>query len=911
MPGLGARLGRGGATTTQQSLADSDCIVIMGSNMAENHPVGFRFVMQAKQRGATIIHVDPRFSRTSAMADIHVPLRAGSDIAVLGGIINYVLNSERWNSDPFFREYVTHYTNAPVIISEQFQDTEDLGGIFSGYDPQQRRYAFDTWQYAGQPTPPDPERMPAGPPARQPHATGQTGEREEGGVGDHGSRHDHATQHAQRAHGQTSEPYSQQVGTGSTAPLFDPTLQHPRCVLQIIKRHFARYTPELVEQISGVPRELLIRVAETLLQNSGRERTSAFCYAVAWTQHTVGTQMISCCALLQLLLGNIGRPGGGILALRGHATIQGSTDIPTLYNLLPGYLPMPSTMAGHRSLEAYLAAEQPATGLWFNMPAYLISLLKAWYGAAATAENDFAYDLLPKISGDYSFEAMIPLMRDGIIKGLFCMGQNPAVGGQNAGLVRRALANLDWLVVRDPYEIETAAFWYDAPEVRNGELRPQQIKTEIFFLPPAVTPEKEGSYTNTQRLIQWHDQAVAPPDDCRSETWFVYHLGRRLKQLYADDHSPKGRQIQALTWDYPTHGPQQEVDVEAVIREINGYTVADGRLLPGFRALRDDGSTACGCWIYSGIMPEEGHNRAKDRRGDDRAALEWGFAWPNNVRILYNRASADPQGRPWSERKKWVWWDAAKGEWTGYDTPDFPRDKPPDYQPPAGARGVDAHAGDKPFLLIADGRGRLFTTAGLLDGPLPTHYEPWESPVSNLLYPNYTRSPVATIFDRPDNPYHAIGDARFPYVITTYRLTEHHTAGGMSRFVPWLAELQPEGFVEISPELAAELGIDNGDWVTVETLRGQAEARALVTERMQPLHVNGRLVHQVGMPWHFGYGGYARGGIANNLSALIEDPNSRIHEGKAFTCTLRKGRIGETRSEAGQRQAADNPTAEA
>jgi formate dehydrogenase major subunit len=890
VPGLGARLGRGGATTTQQSLADSDCIVIMGSNMAENHPVGFRFVLKAKTKGATIIHVDPRFSRTSALADIHVPLRPGTDLAVLGGIINYVLNSERWNSDPFFKEYITHYTNAPLIVSEEFKDTEELEGLFSGYDPEQRRYNTDTWQFAGQLAPADPGRRPQAGSEPDRHATGQTGGEGQAIIGDYGSGLSHRAEEAEQDHGQTAEPYSAQVAGPATAPV-DMTLQHPRCVFQIVKRHFARYTPELVEQISGVPRDLLITVAETLLQNSGRDRTSAFCYAVAWTQHTIGTQIISCCALLQLLLGNIGRPGGGILALRGHATIQGSTDIPTLYNLLPGYLPMPSTQAGHRSLREYLAAEQSPTGMWFNMPRFMVSLLKAWYGDAATPENDFAYDLLPKISGDYSFEAMIPMMADGVMKGLFCLGQNPAVGGQNAVLVRKALANLDWLVVRDAYEIETAAFWYDSPEVRRGELRPEQIKTEVFFLPAALPGEKEGSFTNTQRLVQWHDKAVEPPGDCRSEPWFLYHLGKRLKELYQDDDTPKGRQIRALTWDYPTKGPYDEPDLEAVLKEINGFTVADGKPVSSFRELKDDGSTACGCWIYSGIMPEEGYNRARNRKGDDKAALEWGFSWPNNVRILYNRASADPQGRPWSERKKWIWWDPEQGRWTGYDVPDFPVDKPPDYQPPEGARGLDAHAGDKPFVMLPDGRGRLFVPSGLLDGPLPTHYEPWESPVGNLLYPKTPRSPVAPLFERPDNPYHEIGDPRFPYVITTYRLTEHHTAGGMSRTVPWLAELQPEGFVEISPELAAELGIANGDWVVVSTLRGEAEARALVTDRIQPLVIQGRKVHQIGMPWHFGYKGYAQGGIANNLSALIEDPNSRIHEAKAFTCNLRKGRI--------------------
>ena len=862
MPGLGARLGRGGATTTLQSLADSDCIVIMGSNMAENHPVGFRFVVRAKTRGATVIHVDPRFSRTSALADLYVPLRAGTDLAVLGGLINYVINSERWNTDPFFKEYVTHYTNASVIINPEYQGPEDLGGIFSGYIPEERRYETDTWQYAGQ------DERPA----------------------------------ASEDKAQTAEPRPEYIGRLDEPVRRDPTLQDPNCVFQIVKRHYARYTPEMVERISGIPQDVFIRLAETILENSGRDRTTAFCYAVAWTQHTNGTQTIGACALLQLLLGNIGRPGGGILALRGHATIQGSTDIPTLYNLLPGYLPMPMATALERdeSLDAYLRRNRPMTGAWYNTPAYLVSLLKAWYGDAATPENDFCYDLVPKIGGDASFQAMIPMMKDGIMKGLFVMGMNPAVGGQNAILAREGLANLDWLVVRDVHEIETAAFWWDAPEVREGKVRPQDIKTEVFLLPAALPGEKEGSFTNTQRLVQWHDKAIDPPDDVRSEVWFVYHLGRRLKELYQGDDTPKGRQIAALTWEYPTEGPHDEPVVEAIVREINGYTVADGRLVPDYTALRDDGSTACGCWIYSGIMPEEGRNRAKDRRGDERASLEWGYSWPRNVRLLYNRASADPQGRPWSERKKWIWWDEEAGRWTGYDVPDFPVTKPPDYVPPPGAVGLDAHPGDAPFVNMADGRGWLFAASGLRDGPLPTHYEPWETPVGNPLYPEHPRSPAANLLERPDNRYHEIGDPRFPYVITTYRLTEHHTAGGMSRFVPWLAELQPHGFVEISPELAEELGINNGDWVVISTLRGETESRALVTERLQPLVIDGKKIHQVGMPWHFGYSGIATGGIANDLSALVEDPNSRIHEAKAFTCNLRKGRLTRSTDEEGR-----------
>ncbi len=828
-------------------MADSDCVVIMGANMAENHPVGFRFVMKAKERGATIIHIDPRFSRTSALSDVHVPLRAGSDLVFLGALINYTLKHHK-----YFKDYVVHYTNAPVIINDDYRDTEELGGLFSGYVEKERRYDAETWRYAGQPV------------------------------------HSGAEQHA-------SEDFQTREGVAgqddATKQQTDPTLQDPRCVFQIVARHYARYTPDMVEQSCGVPRELFLKVAEAITSNSGRDRTTSFAYAVAWTQHTTGTQIIGACALLQLLLGNIGRPGGGILALRGHATIQGSTDIPTLYNLLPGYIPMPSRpVQSHATLDGFIREEKLETGIWHDLPKYLVSLLKAWYGAAAQPDNDFCYDLVPKIEADHSFQAMLLMMKDGIMKGLFCMGQNPAVGGQNSILGRQALANLDWLVVRDVHEIETAAFWYDAPEARRGDIRPTEVKTEIFFLPAAISAEKEGSYTNTQRLVQWHDKGVEPSGDCRSEATFLYDLGKRLKELYRDDDGPRGRQINAVTWDYPTKGPFGEIDLEAVVKEMNGYTVVDRRPVTGYAELTDDGSTACGCWIYSGIMPEEGRNLARARSGDDRAALDWGFAWPGNCRLLYNRASADPDGRPWSERKKWVWWDGEQRHWTGHDVPDFPTTKPPDYRPPPGAKGLAAHAGDAPFVRLADGKGALFVSAGLKDGPLPTHYEPWESPVSNLLYPEQSRSPVALSFPRPDNRYHEPADLRFPYVLTTYRLTEHHCAGGMSRWVPWLAELQPEGFVEISPELAGELGIDNGDWVTVSTLRGQIETRAMVTARIQPLRIDGKTLHQVGMPWHFGFGGLAAGAIANDLIALVEDPNSRIHQAKALTCNLERGR---------------------
>ena len=850
MPGLGARLGRGGATTFEQDVATSDCVVIMGSNMAESHPIAFRFALQARERGARLIHIDPRFSRTSALADTHVTIRPGSDIAFLGGLINYTIQNEL-----YFKEYVLAYTNATTLIKEDFQDTEDLDGLFSGYDPATRKYDTTSWGY-------------------QEHA----GEDTQGNVKS-------GAQGAQEANEGAG------INAPNAQPARDETLQDPHCVFQIVKRHYARYTPEMVADICGCTVEQFLNVAQAVTANSGRERTTIFCYAVGWTQHTTGVQMIGCTALLQLLLGNIGRPGGGIMALRGHATIQGSTDIPTLYNLLPGYLAHPNTQQAHYTLQDYLHMQTAKTGWWHNLPKYMISLLKAWYGDAATLANDYLYDSLPKISDDYSMIPMIAAMDDGQIAGMFCMGQNPAVGGQNAGMVRRALGKLKWLVVRDFFEVESAAFWHSGPEVERGAWRPEDIGTEIFLMPSAVASEKDGSYTNTMRVVQFHDKAVDPPGEARSEAWFVYHLGRRLKAHYATSQAPRDRGIQALTWDYPTHGRTADPSIDAVLQEINGWTVADRKLVKDFTVLKEDGSTACGAWIYSGIYPEEGKNLGRARQGDNWVSPGWGFAWPANRRILYNRASADPQGRPWSERKKYIWWDAEQQKWTGYDVPDFPADKPPDTPAQPEGLGMDGHSGSDPFIMQSDGRGWLFVATGLKDGPLPTHYEPEEGPVPNALYSQQS-NPTAKTWHRRGNRLIGLGDSQYPYVITTYRLTEHHTAGGMSRWLPWLAELQPRAFVEIGPALAEELELVNGDWVVVSTPRGEAEARALVTERMAPVRVRRRLVHQVGMPWHFGWQGLATGGIANDLTALVGDPNVSIHESKAFMCGLRKGRLG-------------------
>ncbi|MEE4422163.1 formate dehydrogenase [Streptomyces bugieae] len=864
--GLGTSFGRGGATTFMQDLQHADCIVIEGSNFAEAHPVGFQWVMEAKARGARIIHVDPRFTRTSALCDLHVPIRAGTDLAFLGGLIHHVLSEGK-----DFREYVLAYTNAATLISEDFRDTEDLDGVFSGLDEEGRRYDPASWQYEGTDV-----QAPAGD-VEQLHDRRLEDLR--------GAAH-HAPGHAE-THG-SGGPQA-----AAEAPR-DPTLTHPRCVYQILKRHYARYTPELVERTCGIPRATFRQVCDALTANSGRERTSAFVYAVGWTQHTTGSQYIRAASVLQLLLGNIGRPGGGIQALRGHASIQGSSDIPTLFNLLPGYLPMPHAHA-HEDLDTFVAASRTDKGFWADMRAYFVSLLKAYYGDAATPENDFCFDHLPRLTGSHSTYDTVLAQLDGVCKGYFLMGENPAVGSANTRLQRLGMAHLDWLVVRDFSLIESATWWKDGPEIESGELATEDIGTEVFFLPAASHTEKSGSFTNTNRWLQWHHAAVEPTGEARSDLWFMYHLGRRIKAKLAASTDPRDRMVRDLTWDYPVEGEHREPVAAAVLAEINGHG-PDGAPLRAYTELTDDGSTRCGCWIYCGVYAD-GVNQAARRTPhteQDWVAAEWAWAWPANRRILYNRASAAPDGTPWSARKAYVWWDAEAGRWTGRDVPDFVPDRAPDHVPPPGARGPDALRGDDPFIMQADGKGWLFAPSGLLDGPLPTHYEPQDSPFGNALYPDRPRSPTQARYVREGNRYHPSGDEPgaevFPYVLTTHRLTEHFTAGGMSRWSSHLAELQPELFCEVSPRLAAERGLTHNGWATIVTARNAIEARVAVTDRIRTLTVHGREVHQIGLPFHWGPNGVVTGDAANELMAIVLDPNSHIQEDKALTADIRPGR---------------------
>ena len=588
--------------------------------MAECHPVGFQWVMEAKLRGAKIIHIDPRFTRTSAVADTHVPIRAGSDIVFLGAVINYILSEEK-----YFREYVVAYTNAATLIDPEYIDANDLDGVFSGYDPETGTYDTSSWAYEGE----------------SEHAAGGGGS-SPGGHDDNGSGHGAEGEESESERGAGHE-----LG-GHGAPLShhhvqrDETLQHPRCVFQILRRHYARYTPDLVQETCGVGPEQLREVCEAVTANSGRDRTTSWVYSVGWTHHTVGVQYIRGAAIIQLLLGNIGRPGGGIMALRGHASIQGSTDIPTLFNLLPGYLPMPKA-GPHDTLEDYVSeiASPSQKGFWTSAKAYSVSLLKSWWGDAATAENDYCFHYLPKLTGDHGTYATVMSMLDDDVDGYFLLGQNPAVGSAHGKMQRLGLAHLKWLVVRDLNLIESATFWKDSPEIETGELRTADIDTEVFFFPAAAHVEKDGSFTQTQRMLQWHHKAVPPPGDAQSELDFFYRLGLKIRQRLAGSTAERDRPILDLTWDYPTdeHG---EISAEAVLAEINGVHLSGekvGQPLSTFTEMADDGSTAGGCWIYTGVYAGGVNQSARRTPGNEQSwvAPEWGWAWPANRRTLYNR----------------------------------------------------------------------------------------------------------------------------------------------------------------------------------------------------------------------------------------------------------------------------------
>jgi formate dehydrogenase major subunit len=835
VPALGATFGRGAMTTNLIDVINAD-VIMPTSNWAECHPVSYKWVMKAKERGAKIIHVDPRFTRTSATADYWVPIRSGTNIVFFGGLIRYAIEEGK-----YFHDYVVHYTNAAFLMDPGFKTPADLNGLFTGYDPSKRSYDQASWTY-------------------------------------------------------------QLDGDGN--PKRDPSLKDPNTVFQHLRRHYSRYTPEMVEKVCGIPKEKFLEVANVYCSASGPDKTATASYALQLNQSTNGVQQIRALCMLQLVLGNVGRPGGGIVALRGHSNVQGATDFGTLYHMLPGY-PAEPLQAAHPTLLDYLEKTTPKGGFWVNNPKFMVSLLKAWWGDAATKENDFAYDYLPKRekADAYSHQHFMVGMLKKQVKGFICMGQNPAVDSPNAKMTRQALRSLDWMVVVDLFETETAAVW------KEPGTDPASCYMEVFYIPGAPAAEKDGSITNTMRLAQWHTKAVEPPGDARSDAAFIVDLGTRVRQLYVDSKEKKDRPILDLVWDYQPEGPKKEPKMELVLKECNGYATRDiadkdgkplytaGQPIKSFAQLMDDGSTACGNWIYTGIYPEEGKNLAARREKsppDDYMAHNWGFAWPANRRILYNRASADPSGKPWSERKKLIWWDATapgqtpdkKGKWVGRDVPDFMAFVAPD-APKAKDGLFKGLGGTDAFIMRSDGKGGLM--ASVVDGAFPEHYEPFESPTKNLLS-DVNNNPVAKVYDIGD--LNKLGTPeQYPYILTTYRLTEHHAAG-MSRHVPWLSELFTGHFAEIGPEMAQNLGVQNGDMILVETPRATIQVRALVTERIKPFVINGKKVYQVGIPWHWGYQGAmksSRGDITNDLVASLGDPTTFIQESKALLCNVKKG----------------------
>ncbi len=808
---LAASLGRGAMTNHWTDLANSDCILVVGSNVAENHPVAMKWVMEAKRKGARLISVDPRFTRTSAVADLYVPLRSGTDIALFGGLIRYALAHGR-----IHKEYLVVHTNAGFLVDPEFEFSAGrFGAIRNG------RYTREHWGF-------------------------------------------------------------QRDGQGNVKT--DPTLEDPHCVFQLLKKHFSRYTEETVSEICGTPPETIRRLAETFCSTCSADRAGTILYAMGSTQHTHGTQNIRSYAILQLLLGNIGPAGGGINALRGQSNVQGSTDHGLMFDLLPGYLKAPS--AEQTSLKDYLGANTPLAGdpqsanWWANYPKYAVSLLKAWWADHATAENQFAYHYLPKYDGDCSYIAMFEAMLSGTIRGLIVLGQNPAVSGPDAGRARQALDKLDWVVVADLWETETATFW------KRPGVDPQEIQTEVFLLPAADTMHKTGSLTNSGRWVQWHSAAVPPPEMVRSDLWILDRLCRELKRLYGAG-GVFSEPIVRLAWDYGSDGP----DPGRVAREINGRFLADvefpeidrrfrkGDPVPSFALLKDDGTTASGNWLYCGSYTAAGNRMARRElptEGEDPLRLYpgWSWSWPANRRILYNRAACDGQGRPWAKQKAAVAYDPQRGKWIG-DVPDG------GWPPPLRPDGTPHPQGRHAFIMLAEGRARLFAPS-LADGPFPEHYEPLESPAAGLSPQRI--NPLVKVW-RPQQ----IGTVEeFPIVATTCRVSEHWQAGAMSRNLPWLVELVPEAFVELSKELARQKGIRNGDAVTVRSARGEITINALVTGRLRPLRIGGRQIEQVAIVWHFGYAGLATGPSANVLTPLVGDADTMIPEYKAFLCDVTK-----------------------
>jgi formate dehydrogenase major subunit len=806
---LAETFGRGAMTNHWNDIANADVMIAIGSNPAENHPAAFGHIMEALARGAKLISIDPRFTRTSAKADIYCPLRSGTDIAFINGMIKYVLDDIEANPGNYNLTYIAEYTNAAHLINPDYQGPAELDGIFSGYSEEKRSYDKSTWQY----------------------------QVDENGV-----------------------------------PKRDKTLKDPNCVFQILKKHMARYTPEMVSKITGCPEDTFLVATQAYAASGAVGKAGTIMYAMGTTQHTYGTQNIRAYGILQLLLGNVGVAGGGINAMRGESNVQGSTDHCLLSHILPGYLGVPKQ--NDSTLDDYLKRVTPTTNdpnsanWWSNYPKYIVSLLKAWYGSNANADNEFGFHYLPKADSgtNYTHIGLFEAMDKGIIKGLMCWGQNPAVGGPNANMERRAMDKLDWMLVADIWHTETANHW------KRPGVNPADIQTEVFLLPAVGSFEKEGSVTNSGRWSQWRYKAVDGPGEAMDDLWMLDQIARKLMKLYAEEGGPAAECVSKLWWDYGQPHP----DVHAVAKEINGYDLTNGKLLPSFGKLQADGTTSSGNWLYCASYTEDGNMAA--RRDPDPGPFnvglypKWAWCWPVNRRIIYNRASVDLDGIPWDKEHPVIWWQYEGAEkWVG-DVPDG------GWAP----INVDPESTKWPFIMKPEGFARVFGF-GRADGPLPEHYEPWESPVDNAMS-GQQNNPTITIW-RPDEQ----GDrSKYPIVCSTYRLSEHWQGGQMTRNMPWVIEAQPEPFCEMSEELAAEKGIANGDRVIVESARGQVNVVALVTKRFKPFKMNGSLVHQVGVIWHWGFIGLSKGDSANVLTPHVGDPNTTIPEYKAFLVDVRK-----------------------
>ena len=792
-------------------LKNSDSIFIIGCNPAENHPISFKWIEEAMDNGGKLIVVDPRYTRSASKSDIYAQVRPGTDIAFLGGMINYALQN-----DLIQTEYVRDYTNATFLVGEKY-DFKD--GMFCSFDDKEKSYDLKSWAY--------------------------------------------------------------ESGADGT-PKRDLTMSNPRSVYQLLKTHYSRYTVDMVCSITGTKKEDYLKVAQNFCATGRPDKAGTILYAMGITQSTHGTQNVRAVAMLQMLLGNIGIAGGGVNALRGESNVQGSTDYGLLFHMLPGYLKSPEY--DNVDLKAYVEKWTPQTkdprsvNWWGNTPKYMTSLLKAWYGDNATDVNDFCYSYLPKRSGNYAYNKILEKMGNGDLEGLVCMGMNPAVGGPDSGHARAALGKLKWLVTVDLWETETSIFW------KRPGVNPKDIQTEVFMLPAASSVEKEGSISNSGRWAQWRYKAVEPVGSSMSDLWIIDQFFKRVRNLYTKDKGVFPEPITQLAWNY---GTGHEPEVHLVAREINGYFTKDvtvkekdkvlefkkGDQVPAFKYLMDDGSTVSGCWIYSGSYTKDGNLMAR-RDESDPGGLgmypKWSWCWPVNRRIIYNRASVNPAGEPFNPKRIVIAWDATEKKWKG-DVPDGP-------WPPM----KDDKEGKYPFIMLPEGHARLYAL-DLKDGPFPEHYEPAESPAGNRMS-NVQNNPVVKI---PANVSSNL--TKFPFIGTTYRMTEHWQTGGMTRSLPWLNELVPDMFVEISESLARQKGIKKGDKVRVTTERGSIEAVALVTSRLKPFSVDEKMIEQIGMPWHFGYAGLSTGDSANMLTPSVGCANTSIPEFKAFLCNLEKG----------------------